>query len=65
MVSRLDIEREIWGDTLPDSDTLRSHLYNLRRVIDKPFDRPLLHTIHSAGYRLADLDSEVAASQTA
>ena len=55
----------IWGDTLPDSDTLRSHLYNLRRVIDKPFDRPLLHTIHSAGYRLADLDSEVAASQTA
>jgi len=64
VVSRRDIEREIWGDTLPDSDTLRSHLYNLRRVIDKPFDRPLLHTIHSAGYRLADLDSEVpAASQ--
>jgi len=52
VVSRRDIEREIWGDTLPDSDTLRSHLYNLRRVIDKPFDRPLLHTIHSAGYRL-------------
>lgn len=66
VVSRRDIEREIWGDTLPDSDTLRSHLYNLRRVIDKPFPRPLLHTIHSAGYRLADLDSEVALSaQTA
>jgi DNA-binding response OmpR family regulator len=60
VVSRRDIEREIWGDTLPDSDTLRSHLYNLRRVIDKPFARPLLHTIHSAGYRLADLESEVA-----
>ncbi len=38
VVSRRDIEREIWGDTLPDSDTLRSHLYNLRRVIDKPFE---------------------------
>lgn len=60
VVSRRDIEREIWGDMLPDSDTLRSHLYNLRRVIDKPFARPLLHTIHSAGYRLADLDAEVA-----
>ena len=59
VVSRRDIEREIWGDTLPDSDTLRSHLYNLRRVIDKPFDRPLLHTIHSAGYRLSDLDAEI------
>ena len=49
VVSRRDIEREVWGDILPDSDTLRSHLYNLRKVIDKPFDRPLLHTIHSAG----------------
>jgi DNA-binding response OmpR family regulator len=58
VVSRRDIEREVWGDLLPDSDTLRSHLYNLRRAIDKPFDKPLLHTIHSAGYRLADLEFE-------
>ncbi len=63
VISRRDIEREVWGDMLPDSDTLRSHLYNLRKVIDKPFQRPLLHTIHSAGYRLADLDSEVPSSQ--
>jgi DNA-binding response OmpR family regulator len=63
VVSRRDIEREVWGDTLPDSDTLRSHLYNLRKVIDKPFAKPLLHTIHSAGYRLADLDAEIAGSR--
>ena len=31
-------------------------------VIDKPFQRQLLHTIHSAGYRLADLDAESAAA---
>lgn len=62
VVSRRDIEREVWGDMLPDSDTLRSHLYNLRKVIDKPFQKTLLHTIHSAGYRLADLDSESAAA---
>ncbi|MGH8042408.1 MAG: response regulator transcription factor [Rudaea sp.] len=65
VVSRADIEREVWGDLLPDSDTLRSHLYNLRKIVDKPFQKPLLHTIHSAGYRLADLDAEVAASKTA
>jgi hypothetical protein len=29
-------------------------------VIDKPFDKPLLHTIHSAGYRLAELEYESA-----
>jgi DNA-binding response OmpR family regulator len=57
VVSRRDIEREVWGDLLPDSDTLRSHLYNLRKVVDRPFERPLLHTLHSAGYRLADLDT--------
>ncbi|MBV2208840.1 MAG: response regulator transcription factor [Thermomonas sp.] len=55
VVSRQEIEREIWGDELPDSDTLRSHLYNLRKVMDKPFDRPLLHTVQSAGYRIAEL----------
>ncbi|MDE2055320.1 MAG: response regulator transcription factor [Xanthomonadaceae bacterium] len=65
VVSRHDIEREIWGDTLPDSDTLRSHLYNLRRVVDKPYAKPLVHTIHSAGYRVADLDAEAEASALA
>ena len=53
IVSRQQLEREVWGDVPPDSDTLRSHLYALRKAIDKPFDRPLLHTVASAGYRLA------------
>lgn len=57
VVSRRDIEREIWGDGLPDSDTLRSHLYNLRKAIDRPFEKQLLHTVQSAGYRIADLDT--------
>ena len=56
VVSRQEIEREIWGNSLPDSDTLRSHLYNLRKTIDKPFDKPLLHTVQSAGYRIADIE---------
>jgi DNA-binding response OmpR family regulator len=54
VVSRQQLEREVWGDLLPDSDTLRSHLYNLRKVIDKPFDRPLLHTLAATGYRISD-----------
>jgi len=58
VVSRRDIEREVWGDVLPDSDTLRSHLYNLRKTIDKPFPKPLLHTVQSAGYRLCELDGK-------
>ncbi len=58
VVTRQQLEREVWGDLLPDSDTLRSHLYTLRKTIDKPFDRPLLHTIAGAGYRLTDDDGQ-------
>ena len=58
VVSRRELERQVWGDILPDSDTLRSHLYNLRKVIDKPFDRQLLHTIQGSGYKIVDSDAE-------
>jgi DNA-binding response OmpR family regulator len=58
VVSRRELERQVWGDILPDSDTLRSHLYNLRKVIDKPFEKQLLHTIQGSGYKLVDSDAE-------
>jgi DNA-binding response OmpR family regulator len=64
VVSRQDIEREIWGDAVPDSDTLRSHIHNLRKIIDRPFHRPLLHTMQSAGYRMVDLTNENAIDET-
>lgn len=57
VVSRRDLERQVWGNVLPDSDTLRSHLYNLRKVIDKPFDRQLLHTVQGSGYKIVDSDA--------
>ena len=56
VLSRRALEREAWGDIAPDSDALRSHLYNLRKSIDKPFDRRLLHNVPGMGYRLADVD---------
>ncbi len=56
VISRRDLERAVWDDIVPDSDALRSHLYNLRKVIDKPFEQPLLHTVQGLGYRLAEID---------
>lgn len=53
IVSRESIERELWGDIIPDSDTLRSHMYNLRKSIDKDFDTPLLHTQQGVGFKIA------------
>lgn len=54
LVTREKLEAEIWGEDTPDSDTLRSHLYNLRKLIDKPYKKHLLHTIPGVGYKLCD-----------
>ena len=52
IVDRAQLERELWGDEAPDSDALRSHLYQLRQIIDKPFNTQTLQTVRGMGYRL-------------
>ncbi len=52
VVKRQDLETALWGDQPPGSDSLRSHLYQLRSKIDKPFASPMMQTIHGIGYRL-------------
>lgn len=52
VVSREELETSIWGDELPDNDVLRTHIYHLRSVVDKPFEQKLIHTVHGTGYRL-------------
>ena len=54
VVSREQLEQELWGDLVPDSDALRSHLYNLRKVIDKPFDKPLMETLPGMGFAIRE-----------
>jgi DNA-binding response OmpR family regulator len=57
VLDRPALERAAWGDNPPDSDALRAHLHLLRAGIDKPFDRPLLHTLKGLGWQLADADA--------
>lgn len=52
-VSRQKLEQALWGDAPPDGDMLRSHIYELRRTVDAPFEVKLIHTIPRVGYRLA------------
>ncbi|HEY0634278.1 MAG TPA: response regulator transcription factor [Gammaproteobacteria bacterium] len=52
VVPRAELVRVVWGDTPPESDALRAHLYQLRNAIDRPFAVPLLHTVHGLGYRI-------------
>jgi len=54
VVSRNDLEMEVWGEEMPDSDSLRVHIHSLRSAIDKPFGSTMIQTRHGIGYRLVE-----------
>lgn len=56
VVRRDALEEALWGDDIPASDSLRSHLHLLRQIVDKPFPYPLIQTVHGIGYRFAKPD---------
>ena len=53
VLTKQEIILELWGDEEPESDALRSHIYNLRKVIDKPFEQKLIHTVSGVGLKIA------------
>ena len=57
VVSREALESELWGDDVPDSDALRSHIYILRKAIDRPFEEKygtLIKTIKGVGLKIEE-----------
>jgi len=46
------LESNIWGDETPDSNSLKVHLFNLRKAVDTPFNQPLIHTIQGQGFAI-------------
>lgn len=54
VVSRQALQEAVWGDDIPDSDSLKVHLHYLRKAIDGPFQRPLLQTVQGHGFALKD-----------
>jgi DNA-binding response OmpR family regulator len=57
VVSRKELETSVWGEEMPDSDSLRVHIHSLRSIIDKPFAQPMIQTRHGIGYRLINPDN--------
>lgn len=58
MFSHAELETEVWGEELPDSDTLRTHVYTLRRALSQPGETDLIETVHGVGYRLRESDRD-------
>lgn len=58
VVSRSQLTQQLWGDAPTESDALRSHIYQLRAIVDKPFAKPLIKTVFGAGFALSIDDSK-------
>jgi DNA-binding response OmpR family regulator len=52
ILTRHEIANVVWPDQLPDSDVLKSHIYQLRQQIDKPFSYSLIETVRGVGLSL-------------
>lgn len=57
VVTRDEITHQIWEGNEPDKDILRSHIYQLRNQLDKPFAAAMLITIPKVGFRLQQAES--------
>jgi len=53
VVDKRTLEYEIWGEEMPDSDVLKTQIYQLRNRIDKPFTSHLIQNVHGVGFRLS------------
>jgi DNA-binding response OmpR family regulator len=49
VVTREDLEHLLWGDARPASDSLRSHIYALRRALGDP---SFIETVTGVGFRM-------------
>ncbi|GIU53712.1 response regulator transcription factor [Shewanella sp. KT0246] len=54
VVSREKIMQNVWGDEQPDSNSLKVHMFNLRKAVDGDCEeaQKLIHTITGRGFAL-------------
>lgn len=54
VVSKQKLMMATWGGDSPDSDSLKVHLFHLRKNIDGPFSTPLLRTVAGHGFAVRE-----------
>jgi len=59
-VSRSEIVDALWQGEALDADSLRTHIFQLRQQLDKPFEHAMLKTVHGVGFRLTNDTSDIA-----
>ncbi|MCX4026388.1 response regulator transcription factor [Endozoicomonas sp. SM1973] len=56
IISRQELEDYLWGNDscCPAPNSLKVHIHKLRSAIDKPFTKPLIHTISGIGITIRE-----------
>lgn len=54
VVSKHELEEKVWGEDIPSSDALRTHMHSVRAQVDKPFSKAMIVTVPSVGYQIID-----------
>lgn len=52
VVTRRQLAQAVWGDETPDSNSLKVHLFNLRKAVDGGVGVPLMYTLAGQGIAL-------------
>ena len=52
-VNRQTLAEDIWGNEPPENDVLRTHIYQLRKLIASTIPQLTIDTEHGRGYRLS------------
>lgn len=58
ILTKRNLEKKLWGDSPPDSDALRSHVFSLRKAITHVTEETVIETVHGVGYRLIGKTTE-------
>lgn len=51
-LSYSELQNSVWGEREVDMNTLRTHVYSLRKLLQDTFKFPMIKTLHGRGYRL-------------
>lgn len=51
-ISREKLIHSVWGDDKPDSNSLKVHMFKLRKVVDSEYENKLIHTLVGRGFVL-------------
>ncbi len=52
VVSRSNLEEALWGDDIPESNSLKVHMHKLRQQVDGGSDLPMIQTVPGHGFVL-------------